>query len=359
MKRFHTFRTSFWMALLILPAALPADVVETADGGRLTGTILSVNETSIELDTPYAGKLTVDRTKVRNFSTTAPLMVRLGSGTTITGKVDGTGGQLMVSGGDATLTTETVKVKQSWRPGEIDPEAKKYQDELAKKERKWKYQAGIDISGKEGNTEKSDVGVKLDATLVSDQDKLNFYASYSRSETSGVKSADETKGGVSYTSYFYQNLGWYARSELENDKFELIDLRSTSGLGLSYRFFKSDTYTLEGQAGLSYRYEAYAADPVTGLTPDGVDALGLDAGLEQSWQFAKWGRESTKIRYTASFKDFGVYFLDHDTGIELPLGLSGKWLLRLGVANSYNSQPAPGRKELDTTYYTRFLLNWE
>ena len=43
---------------------------------------------------------------------------------------------------------------------------------------------------------------------------------------------------------------------------------------------------------------------------------------------------------------------------EVPL-LSTQWKLRLGVANDYNSQPGRGVKRLDTTYFTRLVLNWK
>lgn len=48
----------------------------------------------------------------------------------------------------------------------------------------------------------------------------------------------------------------------------------------------------------------------------------------------------------------------HDSGFEIPLS-AGFWKLRLGLNNQYNSRPQPGREELDTTYYTRLVLNWK
>jgi hypothetical protein len=35
------------------------------------------------------------------------------------------------------------------------------------------------------------------------------------------------------------------------------------------------------------------------------------------------------------------------------------WKLRIGVSNDYNSEPGPGVKGLDTTYFTRLILNWK
>jgi hypothetical protein len=35
------------------------------------------------------------------------------------------------------------------------------------------------------------------------------------------------------------------------------------------------------------------------------------------------------------------------------------WKLRMGVANDYTSKPSIGKKRLDTTYFTRLVLNWK
>jgi hypothetical protein len=42
--------------------------------------------------------------------------------------------------------------------------------------------------------------------------------------------------------------------------------------------------------------------------------------------------------------------------MDMPIGNSN-WKLRLGIKNDYKSQPAEGREELDTTYYSRLMLD--
>jgi hypothetical protein len=44
--------------------------------------------------------------------------------------------------------------------------------------------------------------------------------------------------------------------------------------------------------------------------------------------------------------------------LEVPLTAS-LWKMRMGVTNQYDGRPQPGREHLDTTYYTRLLLNWK
>lgn len=337
--------------------ALLADTVEITDGSKLVGKITETSGDKLKLETAFAGVLEIPMSKVAGFSTDAPVFVRLESGTTMLGKVSSDGrGNIQVAGADGSLNTTTTKVAAAWPTNAKDPAVAAKEAEVAALQRKWKYEANVDISGKDGNTQSSTMGVGFRATLESSQDVLKVYTSYQRDETNNVKSADEIKGGVEYSSFFYNDLGWYVRTELESDEFENIDLRSTSALGMTYRFSNTDRWKLVGRAGLSYRYESY--DVVVPPAPNSNDSLGLDFGLNSNLKIAEFARLITDLTYTPSFDDFGDYRFVHDSGLEMPLKV-GQWVLRLGINNSYNSNPSGGVEELDTTYYTRLILRWE
>ena len=59
-----------------------------------------------------------------------------------------------------------------------------------------------------------------------------------------------------------------------------------------------------------------------------------------------------------TFEDLGVFRLVHESYFELPL-THPLWKLRLGVANDFNSEPGKGVERLDTSYFTRLVLNWK
>ncbi|MDX2109170.1 MAG: DUF481 domain-containing protein [Verrucomicrobiota bacterium] len=355
MKPIITAAAAMTMALSSL--TLVADVVEIKDGSRLVGKIIEASDSNLKLETAYAGTITVPLTQVASFSTESPVFVRLQSGTTMLGNVKGdSSGNLSISGADGTLNTQASKVTATWPTTGKDPEITKKEAELAKLDRKWKYEAIAEVSGKSGNTTKSDVGLGMKATLESSQDVLKLYASYnySEAETAGVKStsADNMKGGIDYASFFYKDLGWYARSELEKDELKDIDIRSSSGAGITYRFANTENWKLNGRTGFGYRYESYTSG-------GSKEKPGLDFGLNNNLRFATWGRLITDLSFTPTLSDFSDYLFIHDTGLEIPLGFSTKWALRMGVNNEYNSMPTPGREKLDTTYYSKFVLKWE
>lgn len=345
------------LATLLCYLALPLpsyaiDHIQTHDGATLTGTIKSISETSIILSTSYAGDLTIQRDKITGFDTEQTVFVRLKSGTTLEGQVHHNGdGQLVITGQDATMTTKTVSIAESWQPEDSDPQQVRSKQERDALKRKWSYEAGLDIVGKKGNSDQFGASVILGATLKSTEDTLKFYASLDKESKEGVDTANEIIFGSEYTAYFADPWGWYVRGEVERDDFEDLELRTLFGAGLNYRVFNEKTHSLELRSGLGYRYESFN-DGSNENSPT------LDFGLAHEWQFVDWAKMTNRLTYAPAINDFGDYLLTHDSGINIPIGFSQFWNLRFGLRNDYKSIPADNRKHLDTSYYSRLQLKW-
>lgn len=330
-------------------AALQADLVETKDGARLVGKITKTDGGTVYLATAYAGEVAIKQAEISSLTTDTPISVRLASGTRIDGTVSTSNGEVKVNGVDGQVSTTVDKVAASWAAGGEDPI-------IVASRRHWTFQTAGDIVGKDGNTKSTAVGLSFVAGLVSPQDALKFYGSYNYAtteNTAGVetKSSDEAKGGIDYSSFFTPRYGWYVRSELEKDDVEGIDLRSTSDFGGTVRFIHNDVQSLVGRLGAGYRFESYPSGP------NNKGAV-LSTGLSHSYVINKHASIATELQYIPAVDDFADYRFVHDTGIVVPIS-AGFWKLRIGINNQYNSRPLKGREELDTTYYTRLILNWK
>ena len=229
------------------------------------------------------------------------------------------------------------------------------------------------VVGKTGNSEQLGTGFSFRATLNGPQDKLQFYTAYDRQVTEGTKSADQFKAGVDYQNSFSGRYSWYLRDEAGFDRVKLIDFANVAAFGLGYDVIKKPKQTLTGRAGFAHRFESYRVDPeafdsfiALGDSPadakrlatkESVNSAGLDFGLSHSLELSS-ARIVNRLSYVPSFADFADYHATHESFLELPL-LSTMWKVRLGVANDYTSVPVKGKKRLDTTYYTRLVLNWK
>ncbi len=335
-------------ASLFLSAAavLRADVVETKNGTRLVGKVLKIDGTEVTLETAYAGTIKIKQAEVTSVTTDTPLNVRLEAGTVLQGTVaPTTAGGLQISGQDGQITTSVDKVAATWAPGGTDPA-------IVALQRAWAYEAAADITGKTGNKEQTGTALSFRATLAGSQDTLQFYAAYDRQISDGTKSSDQFKAGVDYQNNFAGRKSWYVRDEGGFDRIKDIDLYNVAAAGLGYDFIKEAKQTLTGRAGVSFRYEGYG-DPTT----EDVKDAGLDFGLNHRLQLDN-SLLVNRVSYVPSFEDFGNYRFIHESYFELPLA-NPAWKLRLGVLNDYTSQPARGVEKLDTSYFTRLVLNWK
>ncbi|MEO0510763.1 MAG: DUF481 domain-containing protein [Verrucomicrobiota bacterium] len=331
---------------LALSQISTADTIITKDGSQLSGTITLIDKGVVHIDTAFAGSLQVKQDQIASFETEDPIVVRLESGTVMAGPIQSTEGDtLKIKSEDGVLETSTNKVAASWSVGSEDPE-------ITRNRREWRYEAGLDIAGKTGNTEKFGVGADLKAALKGPNDNLEFFFEYEQEEENGNETDDRIAGGASYESFFSDIFGWYIRTELEQDNIDNVELRSTTGAGLSYRLINKDNQSLVARTGVGYEYTGF-----TTTAPDESSAT-IDFGIAHSYTHKDWFIIDTDITYVPQTDDFTNYRIEHDTGIVIPLGSSQNWKIRIGVENEYESQPATNER-LDTTYYTRMIYSWK
>ncbi len=340
---------------LMIAAPLAADVVETKNGARLVGKVTKIEDGKVHLTTDFAGDLVIKQSEVTAISTDAPVFVRLASGTVLEGTVAGEGDTIKIAGADGVLTTQVAKVAASWGPGGEDPQVTAMKADLAARDRKWSLQTTFDLTGRSGNTNATGLAAGFTATLKGQKDALKFYGTtnYASSEdAAGVetKTADELIVGVDYSTFFSEHAGWFMRQELERDNVEGVDLRSTTDAGFKYRAIKNDRQELNVRVGAGYRFESYS----TGADNGGAVA---SLGLNNVFKVGSFTNLVTDLQYLPSIDDFADYRFVHDSAFEIPLS-AGFWKLRVGLNNQFNSRPQPGRKDMDTTYYTRLILNW-
>jgi Protein of unknown function, DUF481 len=339
-------RGSIILAAAILGAAqLSADVVETTGGARIVGKVVKIDDGSVVVDTDYAGTITIKQASVTAITTDNPVAIRLASGTRLEGRVSGTADAIGIMSKDGEIKTTIAGIAASWEAGGKDPQ-------IVALERRWAFEAGVDITGKSGNKSQLGTALSFRATLAGPSDTLIFYTGYDRQETDSQKSADQFKAGVDYTSNFAGKYSWYVRDEGGFDRIKDIQFYNVAAAGLGYDFVKEAKQTLTGRAGFSFRNENYR-DPLT----EDVNAAGLDFGLAHTYNGENWSLVS-RVSFVPAFSDFGNYRLTQESFLELPLA-NPRWKLRFGLSNDYNSRPSVGLEKLDTTYFSRLVLSWK
>jgi putative salt-induced outer membrane protein YdiY len=322
-------------------ARLLADSVDVKGGARIVGKVVKIDDGSVVVETTYAGSISIKQAEVVAINTDAPIAVRFANGTRVDGKVTGSGdGRVKVANAEGEFASDVAKVANSWGPGGRDP-----------LERDWAYETAVDITGKNGNRSQLGTAGSLRATLKGPSDTLQFYLAYDRQVTDSVKSSDQFRAGVDYTSNFAGKNSWYARNEGGFDRIKDIELYDVAGFGMGYDFIKQKKQTFTGRFGLSFRYEGYKNPATTD-----VKSAGLDFGFSHRLELPT-GLLVNRLTLVPAFEDFSNYRANHESFYEMPMANSS-WKLRLGLSNDYNSRPGRGVEKMDTTYFTRLVLNW-
>ncbi|KRP35882.1 MAG: hypothetical protein ABS34_09745 [Opitutaceae bacterium BACL24 MAG-120322-bin51] len=324
-----------------------ADTVTTKDGSTLNGTITLIDKGEIHIDTTYAGKLTLRQDEVATFETEASVVVRLDNGTQMAGPVSATSkGKLKIHGEDGVLETNTSKIGASWAPGAVDPE-------IVRNSRKWKYDLALNLSGKNGNTDKFHLGTEIDVRLKGPDDELRFGFEYEQGEENDNKTDDRAFGRIGYERFNPKNVGWYLHNALETDKISDINMRSTTGGGASYRVINNDAQTLIVRGGLGYRFTDFETED----REDDSSAT-FETSLEHSYQYKDFCWLENKLYYSPALDDFANYRAIHDSSLKIPVGNGESFWIRMGIKNEYESQTSAEEK-LDTSYYTQLIYSWK
>ena len=335
MKVMVLFLFIFWP---VVDAA--ADVVELANGSKIIGIIQKLDKNHIFVKTDFSGTLKIDLTHVIRFSSEKPLMVCFADQRRVFGKVTYAEKLIRVEmPHDRTLTSGKLP-ERVWREDLPDPYM-----------RHWGFEAGFDVAGKTGNTERISIGGKAQAELSGPDDRLLLYLKYSYARDDGNNSDNVTIGGIDFERYLSAKHSLYARNESEHDRIKDLNLRNTTALGYGHYFLKSSRHMLRGRVGLMYRHESWENDSVK-------SSMGTDFGLYHMFKFVNGCKLLNEITYTPSLKDYQDYRIYHESSVMIPLAGSNLWKLQLGVANEYNSLPAQNNKYLDTSYFSRMMISW-
>jgi hypothetical protein len=378
MKKFYIIVSALLFVLAV--RTVSADVVETKAGARIVGKVTQIDGSTVVIDTEYAGTLKIKQKEVTGITTEKPSNIRLTTGTVLQGTLTAVGdGALIISGPDGSLHSGMDKIVTIWTPGMKDPE-------IIALQRVWAYEAAVDVAGKSGNSSQLATAFSLRATLEGAQDKLQFYSAYDRQVTDSNKSADQFKAGTDYQNSYSGRKSWYLRDEVGFDRVKLIEFSNVAAAGLGFDFIKKLKHTFTGRIGFAHRFESYKVDPASYAafyaemtnplraggpvppetaardasrlaTKESVNSAGLDLGLSHSLELANFSVVN-RLSFVPAFDNFNDYRASHESFLELPLH-SPSLKLRMGIANDYNSKPAPGTKRLDTTYFTRLVLNWK
>ena len=321
-----------FVVLVTMATNALADEVRLANGDRLTGEILTMEAESLTLKTTYAGDIKLNWQDVVCVTSDRDLTFRLKNKEVFMGRATCPGeGRIQVVGvtigesGDLSLD-QLEAINPSPPPPAITYTGN--------------FTAGA--NGSSGNTD--EVAAYFSAGFIarSKRHRLTLAGKYNYGETDNEITTRNALGSIKYDFFFTDRLYSYAHGLFENDEFQDLNLRSTTGLGLGYQVFDTERTSLFIEGGVSYLNEDFDVARDNHYT-SGRESLGFTFDILPE-----------RVRFFhlhelyISLEESDEYYFRADQGLRFTLFKN--FFASFEVDYSYNRQPAPGKKSADTRY---------
>lgn len=320
-----------------------ADIITTKNGDRLSGTLVSLVDGVLTLDTPYAGEIEITWTEVAAMETGDPVKLKLRDGTVVDAQArPGAVQSTAVLKSDAIMTTAPIAL------GEIEyinPPPEVTGDGVSVDGR-----TNLGFTANRGNTDNTQLFYDAETIVRSVSNRFTLGAMGNTTEEDGEETARRNRGYLKYDHFLTETWYGYANGDFEEDKFKDLNLRTTLGVGMGYQFFESEERNLALEGGLTY------------VNNDYIDAE------DDSYPAGRWA-----VRYDQLFFETTTQFFhlheglvsveDPDdviwraqTGFRFPL------VERLNATLQYNVEwqntPPPDTEDTDSAYVLSLGYTW-
>jgi len=304
------------------------DEIILKNGMHLIGTIVSMEEKTLTVKTPYAGDISVQWDEVEQLQSRTPLSVEV-----IEEEEDSDGdgfyqtSHTMVTALGDSESLSLARVKTINIPD-------------------LRYKGDFDLGGNrtKGNTDTTAVNASTENTIRTERHRGLLSGKYAFASADGDNTAKNARGRLGYDYFFTKNLFANSYEFLEYDRFQGLDIRSTTGLGLGYQVFDTPSHRLSVSIGPAFVYEKFKE---TGTTKTATGAWAVD------WDYELISDRLQVYHHQKGFRDFGGggstalrWTAEQGARIEV----YGNLYLKVAFEYRYNSDPEPGKKKSDRAF---------
>jgi putative salt-induced outer membrane protein YdiY len=332
------------LALLGLGAQqAAADIVLLKGGDRLSGTIVSKDDKQLTLQTAYAKEpITLLWTEVTNIETDQPARFMLNDKTLINAQATrASESTVVLKGGDTVTTTPLAMSDIAYinPPPHVSGEGVSTSGRL-----------NLGLTANRGNTDNDQLFYDAEAVARSLKNRFTIGAMGEQRKEDGDETARNNRGYFKYDHFLSKQWYVYANTDVQEDKFKDLNLRTTLGGGAGYQFFETEQRSLSLEGGLTYVNEDY------------------DLADDESFAAGRWA-----VRYAEMlFGGATQFFHDHEgivsiedpddmifraqTGFRFPLVKNLNGTLQYNV--DWQNTPPEGFDSTDSAYVVSVGYLW-
>ena len=324
-----------YLWLCLVSTFVLADQVTLKNGDRLTGTITTADDKSLNLKTDYAGDLIIKWDAVQSISSDQPLYVTPKTGVTVVGPVSTSDGKLQVATKDAgavAVAKADVKTLRS------ESEQRAYGA--------WGGFLDSGLSLSRGNADTTNFTIGATATRMTDKDKASAFINsiYSSGTTNGVTltTASAIHAGLRFDYNLSDKTFAFAFTDFDHDRFQQLDLRNVIGGGLGYHMVKNDITNFDIFAGGSFNQEYFTT--LTRRSGEALVGQSFDHKLSSAFSVKE------RLEFYPDLSSMGDYRVVFDTAAITKLSKLLSW--QVDASDRYITNPVNGLKGNDLLFTT-------
>ncbi len=304
-----------------------ADEIVLQNGDRLTGTVKSVENDRLTLETEYSDPITITFSKVKEIFTDTPVEVHLMEGEILKGRLRTVGeGEIVVE-----LSAERRSAVIDWaKVKSINPPKKR-----------WKGSVTVGANQQSGNTDRTSASVAAEAMRRAEKDRINLRLLFNYAEEDGKVTTRNTFGALKYDYFLNHKLYSYLSIELLSDEFRDLNLRTVVGPGIGYQLWDDENISLLFEAGVNYISE----DLDKGEDDSWITGR---VASDLKWQIIRQLAFSNYFLIYPTLEDIGEFQLRNEASISSPIAQN--WSLKLTNILEHDSTPPENVEKSD--------INW-
>jgi hypothetical protein len=342
----------FYAALVLSSGAQAQDLTEAAEspldeillknGSRILGTVTSLRDGVVSIETDFAGTLSIDSTTVDSMRTQGSLVLQMADGSVIRD-------QPIVLEKESMLVTSSTGSQTRYGMSDlllVNPEPWELGDG---------YKAfglvSLAVGMQRGNTDTDELDYKLESYWRSLEDRYTLKMDGELDKTNDIKSADNWSILGKYDYFLEGTDYWGVKAGFQQDEFIDLDLRTYAGPYYGRQFYEESIFTLSGELGLSYVIEDFIS-----LDHD-QEYLGAAWDMRLSSDYLG-GDSVLYIDHVGlwNLKDLDNIILDTTFGLSFPL--LGNIEGAAEVVFNYDAGAVEDVDKLDETYRLRVGYSW-
>lgn len=326
------------------------------NGDRLTGTVVRMEKSTLELKSDYAGDVKIQWPAVARVVASAPLHVTTSTGQLLASAVVITGDRIEFSAPGAPAVSLARAEVAAIRNAEAQADFEKAQQPIPSPGMfdNWFGAADLGFAAARGNADTSTLSANLNAARATERDRASFHYTQllGREGATGVTTtiANTIRGGLRYDRLLTaKRLFTFGFADFEFDELQQLDLRTVYGGGLGVALKRTPRTQFDIFGGGSFNKEDFAIDP----TRRSGEVL---AGEEFSHKLNGRLTFNERLVFYPNLSETGEYRITFDSSLG---GQLNSWLgWHLTISDRFLSNPATGaeRNDLLLTTGLRFTF---